>query len=91
MEPFHLMVNSWKWRCCLLAFFDGSILLNGVLYFIFPTSFLRLAILRVHSHGLVTVDLQCYEEDDFAQVDNVGDSKHTCTTLFHFLKLQIIA
>uniref|UniRef100_A0AAQ4RFV4 PABS domain-containing protein n=1 Tax=Gasterosteus aculeatus aculeatus TaxID=481459 RepID=A0AAQ4RFV4_GASAC len=30
-----------------------------------------LAILRVHSHGLVTVDLQCYEEDDFAQVDNL--------------------
>uniref|UniRef100_A0A8C2ZWH9 Spermine synthase n=1 Tax=Cyclopterus lumpus TaxID=8103 RepID=A0A8C2ZWH9_CYCLU len=30
-----------------------------------------LAILRVHSHGLVTVDLQCYEEDDIAQVDNL--------------------
>lgn len=35
-------------------------------------SFLRLAILRVHSHGLVTIDLQCYEEDNIAQLDNVG-------------------
>ena len=37
------------------------------------TSFLRLAILRVHAHGLVTIDLQCYEEDNIAQLDNVGD------------------
>uniref|UniRef100_A0A8C5EAI1 Spermine synthase n=1 Tax=Gouania willdenowi TaxID=441366 RepID=A0A8C5EAI1_GOUWI len=31
----------------------------------------RLVILRVHSHGLVTIDLQCYEEDDIAQLDNL--------------------
>lgn len=37
------------------------------------TLFLRFAILRVHSHGLVTIDLQCYEEDNIAQLDNVGD------------------
>uniref|UniRef100_A0A3P9HVN1 Spermine synthase n=1 Tax=Oryzias latipes TaxID=8090 RepID=A0A3P9HVN1_ORYLA len=32
----------------------------------------RLVILRVHSHGLVTIDLQCYEEDNAAQLDNVS-------------------
>uniref|UniRef100_A0A3Q1EPI2 Spermine synthase n=1 Tax=Acanthochromis polyacanthus TaxID=80966 RepID=A0A3Q1EPI2_9TELE len=31
----------------------------------------RVAILRVHSHGLVTIDLQCYEEDNIAQLDNL--------------------
>ncbi|KAG8008580.1 Spermine synthase, partial [Nibea albiflora] len=31
----------------------------------------RLAILRVHSHGLVTIDLQCYEDDNLAQIDNL--------------------
>uniref|UniRef100_I3JC24 Spermine synthase n=1 Tax=Oreochromis niloticus TaxID=8128 RepID=I3JC24_ORENI len=31
----------------------------------------RFVVLRVHSHGLVTVDLQCYEEDDIAQLDNL--------------------
>ncbi|XP_041864886.1 spermine synthase isoform X2 [Melanotaenia boesemani] len=31
----------------------------------------RLVILRVHSHGLVTIDLQCYEEDNIAQLDNL--------------------
>ncbi|KAM4620045.1 spermine synthase [Polymixia lowei] len=31
----------------------------------------RFVILRVHSHGLVTVDLQCYEADNIAQVDNL--------------------
>lgn len=31
----------------------------------------RLVILRVHSHGLVTIDLQCYEDDDTAQLDNL--------------------
>ncbi|CAB1315994.1 unnamed protein product [Coregonus sp. 'balchen'] len=31
----------------------------------------RLVILRVHSHGLVTVDLQCCEGDNIAQVDNL--------------------
>uniref|UniRef100_A0A8C4E6T3 Spermine synthase n=1 Tax=Dicentrarchus labrax TaxID=13489 RepID=A0A8C4E6T3_DICLA len=31
----------------------------------------RFAILRVHSHGLVTIDLQCYEEDNIAQLDNL--------------------
>lgn len=33
----------------------------------------RLALLRVHSHGLVTIDLQCYQEDSIAEVDNVGN------------------
>lgn len=41
--------------------------------FIFTSSFLRFVILRVHSHGLVTIDLQCYAEDNIAQLDNVGD------------------
>lgn len=31
----------------------------------------RLVILRVHSQGLVTIDLQCYEDDDTAQLDNL--------------------
>lgn len=31
----------------------------------------RVAILRVHSRGLVTIDLQCYEEDNIAQLDNL--------------------
>uniref|UniRef100_A0AAY5ESP1 PABS domain-containing protein n=1 Tax=Electrophorus electricus TaxID=8005 RepID=A0AAY5ESP1_ELEEL len=31
----------------------------------------RFAILRVHSHGLVTFDLQCCEGDDITQVDNL--------------------
>uniref|UniRef100_A0A3B4TQC6 Spermine synthase n=1 Tax=Seriola dumerili TaxID=41447 RepID=A0A3B4TQC6_SERDU len=31
----------------------------------------RLVILRVHSHGLVTIDLQCYEDDNIAQLDNL--------------------
>uniref|UniRef100_A0A672H4I1 Spermine synthase n=1 Tax=Salarias fasciatus TaxID=181472 RepID=A0A672H4I1_SALFA len=31
----------------------------------------RLVILRVHSRGLVTIDLQCYEEDNIAQLDNL--------------------
>ncbi|XP_067350615.1 spermine synthase [Channa argus] len=31
----------------------------------------RLVILRVHSHGLVTIDLQCYEGDNIAQLDNL--------------------
>lgn len=45
---------------------------NFVLHhLLFPTSILRFVVLRVHSHGLVTVDLQCYEEDDIAQLDNV--------------------
>lgn len=37
----------------------------------------RLAVLRVHSHGLITVDLQCYEEDDIAQVDNLLNALET--------------
>ncbi|KAF3840902.1 hypothetical protein F7725_006764 [Dissostichus mawsoni] len=37
----------------------------------------RLAILRVHSHGLVTVDLQCYEEDNIAQLDNLLNALET--------------
>uniref|UniRef100_A0A3Q3EI27 Spermine synthase n=1 Tax=Labrus bergylta TaxID=56723 RepID=A0A3Q3EI27_9LABR len=31
----------------------------------------RFAVLRVHSHELVTIDLQCYEEDNIAQLDNL--------------------
>ncbi|XP_017273597.1 spermine synthase [Kryptolebias marmoratus] len=31
----------------------------------------RLVILRVHAHGLVTIDLQCYEEDNISQLDNL--------------------
>lgn len=31
----------------------------------------------MHSHGLVTLDLQCCEEDNIAQVDNVGDQRNT--------------
>ncbi|XP_019941309.1 spermine synthase [Paralichthys olivaceus] len=31
----------------------------------------RLVVLRVHSHGLVTIDLQCYQEDNIAQLDNL--------------------
>uniref|UniRef100_A0A3P9CR27 Spermine synthase n=1 Tax=Maylandia zebra TaxID=106582 RepID=A0A3P9CR27_9CICH len=31
----------------------------------------RFVVLRVHSQGLVTVDLQFYEDDDIAQLDNV--------------------
>ncbi|KAL1252928.1 hypothetical protein QQF64_017621 [Cirrhinus molitorella] len=31
----------------------------------------RFAILRMHSHGLVTFDLQCLDGDDVAQVDNL--------------------
>ncbi|TWW74758.1 Spermine synthase, partial [Takifugu flavidus] len=31
----------------------------------------RLALLRVHSHGMVTIDLQCYQEDSVAEVDNL--------------------
>uniref|UniRef100_A0A3B5MP36 PABS domain-containing protein n=1 Tax=Xiphophorus couchianus TaxID=32473 RepID=A0A3B5MP36_9TELE len=35
----------------------------------------RLVVLRVHSHGLVTIDLQCHEDDNIAQLDNVSDQK----------------
>uniref|UniRef100_A0A3Q2PM62 Spermine synthase n=1 Tax=Fundulus heteroclitus TaxID=8078 RepID=A0A3Q2PM62_FUNHE len=35
----------------------------------------RLVILRVHSHGLVTIDLQCHEDDNIAQLDNVSDQE----------------
>uniref|UniRef100_A0A3B3TXP8 Spermine synthase n=1 Tax=Poecilia latipinna TaxID=48699 RepID=A0A3B3TXP8_9TELE len=41
----------------------------------------RLVVLRVHSHGLVTIDLQCHEDDNIAQLDNVRDQKRG--TLFH--------
>uniref|UniRef100_A0A667Z1S7 Spermine synthase n=1 Tax=Myripristis murdjan TaxID=586833 RepID=A0A667Z1S7_9TELE len=34
----------------------------------------RFVILRVHSRGLVTIDLQCYEEDNTAQIDNLLDA-----------------
>uniref|UniRef100_A0A8C9XJI8 Spermine synthase n=1 Tax=Sander lucioperca TaxID=283035 RepID=A0A8C9XJI8_SANLU len=37
----------------------------------------RLAILRVHSHALVTIDLQCYEEDNIAQLDNLLNALET--------------
>uniref|UniRef100_A0A3Q0QUR3 Spermine synthase n=1 Tax=Amphilophus citrinellus TaxID=61819 RepID=A0A3Q0QUR3_AMPCI len=46
----------------------------------------RFVVLRVHSHGLVTVDLQCYEEDDIAQLDNVRE----CTALSFSLKLPAL-
>ncbi|XP_061607302.1 spermine synthase isoform X2 [Phyllopteryx taeniolatus] len=31
----------------------------------------RLVILRLHFHGLLTIDLQCYEGDNIAQIDNL--------------------
>ncbi|XP_008331728.1 spermine synthase [Cynoglossus semilaevis] len=31
----------------------------------------RLVVLRVHSRGLITIDLQCYDEDNIAQLDNL--------------------
>ncbi|XP_054610898.1 spermine synthase isoform X1 [Dunckerocampus dactyliophorus] len=31
----------------------------------------RLVILRVHAHGLLTIDLQCYDGDNIAQLDNL--------------------
>ncbi|XP_037125446.1 spermine synthase [Syngnathus acus] len=31
----------------------------------------RLVILRVHAHGLLTIDLQCYEGDNIVQLDNL--------------------
>ncbi|XP_030217976.1 spermine synthase [Gadus morhua] len=37
----------------------------------------RFVVLRVHTHGLVTVDLQCYEGDDSAQVDNLLNALET--------------
>ncbi|XP_034034359.1 spermine synthase [Thalassophryne amazonica] len=30
-----------------------------------------LVVLRIHSHGLITIDLQCYEDDGKAQQDNL--------------------
>lgn len=50
----------------------------------------RLAILRVHAHGMVTIDLQCYEDDDVAQLDNVGDSFHAKTQLPHSAECHIL-
>lgn len=49
-------------------------------FYLFASKFPRLVILRVHSHGLVTIDLQCYEEDNIAELDNVGDFNkiHIC-------------
>ncbi|KAG7273810.1 hypothetical protein CRUP_016554 [Coryphaenoides rupestris] len=37
----------------------------------------RFVVVRVHTHGLVTVDLQCYEGDDTAQVDNLLNALET--------------
>ncbi|XP_076024686.1 spermine synthase [Genypterus blacodes] len=37
----------------------------------------RLVILRVHSHGLITIDLQCSEDDNIAQLDNLLDALKT--------------
>ncbi|KAI1903156.1 hypothetical protein AGOR_G00024310 [Albula goreensis] len=31
----------------------------------------RFVVLRIHTHGLVTLDLQCYEADNLAQVDHL--------------------
>lgn len=44
-----------------------------VFYVLNIPSVFRLALLRVHSHGMVTIDLQCYQEDSIAEVDNVRD------------------
>ncbi|XP_041947858.1 spermine synthase isoform X2 [Alosa alosa] len=44
----------------------------------------RFAVLRVHSHGLVTFDLQCCEGDDATQVDNLLNAlEKKMKTLFH--------
>ncbi|KAB5548885.1 hypothetical protein PHYPO_G00060820 [Pangasianodon hypophthalmus] len=44
----------------------------------------RFAILRLHSHGLVTFDLQCCEGDDLAQVDNLLNAlEKKLKTLLH--------
>lgn len=45
----------------------------------FPFLFPRLVILRVHAHGLVTIDLQCYEDDNISQLDNVRDLNSSST------------
>lgn len=42
-------------------------------------SLFRLVILRVTALGLLTIDLQCCEGDNIAQIDNVGDErKNNC-------------
>ncbi|KAK3524363.1 hypothetical protein QTP70_028037 [Hemibagrus guttatus] len=44
----------------------------------------RLAILRLHPHGLVTFDLQCCDGDDLAQVDNLLNAlEKKLNTLLH--------
>ncbi|KAM7374309.1 hypothetical protein PAMP_006975 [Pampus punctatissimus] len=41
----------------------------------------RFVILRVHSHGLITIDLQCYEEDNITQLDNLLNALEKKLTL----------
>ncbi|KAM7397958.1 hypothetical protein PAMA_006027 [Pampus argenteus] len=41
----------------------------------------RLVILRVRTHGLITIDLQCYEEDNIAQLDNLLNALEKKLTL----------
>lgn len=53
--------------------------------YLFP----RFVILRVHSHGLVTIDLQCYEEDNISQLDNVGDKKNCHSAACHMMLLSL--
>ncbi|XP_062867265.1 spermine synthase isoform X2 [Trichomycterus rosablanca] len=44
----------------------------------------RFAVLRLHSDGLVTFDLQCRKEDDLAQVDNLLNAlENKLRTLLH--------
>uniref|UniRef100_A0A3B3WDJ7 PABS domain-containing protein n=1 Tax=Poecilia mexicana TaxID=48701 RepID=A0A3B3WDJ7_9TELE len=52
----------------------------------------RLVVLRVHSHGLVTVDLQCHEDDNIAQLDNVSDQneKHVEFSILLYFKLPAL-
>lgn len=54
----------------------------SVLYLSLTTLIIRLAILRVHSHGSITIDLQCYEEDNITDLDNVSVMKKLHSTVF---------
>lgn len=54
----------------------------SVLYLSLTTLIIRLAILRVHSHGSITIDLQCYEEDNITDLDNVSVIKKLHSTEF---------
>lgn len=60
---------SEVWNACVLS----GVTWIHLLYVLNVLSVFRLALLRVHSHGMVTIDLQCYQEDSIAEVDNVGN------------------